>query len=164
MKMKNTVLLLLSFALGQSAFAHSKAFTPEFVDTLVKPYLHIQTALAGDNFAKSQMEAKAFLVALEHAPTAEDASHTVASLKESTTQIYTAKDVKAARSAFLALSKELQTLVEHVGTTDNVSLYTAFCPMAFDGKGGSWLQNSEQVANPYYGAMMLRCGKAKKLP
>jgi Cu(I)/Ag(I) efflux system membrane fusion protein len=36
--------------------------------------------------------------------------------------------------------------------------------MAFDGKGGSWLQKDATVANPYYGAMMLRCGSVSKTP
>ena len=30
--------------------------------------------------------------------------------------------------------------------------------MALDGAGADWIQEGEQVANPYYGADMLRCG------
>ncbi|WP_445427989.1 efflux RND transporter periplasmic adaptor subunit [Alishewanella sp. HL-SH05] len=36
--------------------------------------------------------------------------------------------------------------------------YEAYCPMARDGEGASWLQPSEQLRNPYFGAMMLGCG------
>jgi Cu(I)/Ag(I) efflux system membrane fusion protein len=30
--------------------------------------------------------------------------------------------------------------------------------MAFDDTGASWLQAAGDIANPYFGAMMLRCG------
>lgn len=32
------------------------------------------------------------------------------------------------------------------------------CPMAFEDKGALWVQAEGKVANPYYGASMLRCG------
>ena len=32
------------------------------------------------------------------------------------------------------------------------------CPMAFDNQGATWLQNTNLLANPYFGEMMLRCG------
>ena len=32
------------------------------------------------------------------------------------------------------------------------------CPMAFDNEGGNWIQESTETSNPYYGAMMLKCG------
>lgn len=93
MKTKKYILLALSLLLGQSAFAHSKAFTPEFVDTLVMPYLHIQEKLAADDLDHSKAAAGILLTALEKGPMTEDAT----------------------------------------------------------------------VANPYYGAMMLRCGSVKKM-
>ena len=40
-------------------------------------------------------------------------------------------------------------------------LYKVHCPMAFDDEGASWLQADKKVANPYYGAEMLRCGTIK---
>lgn len=163
MKIKHTIILLLGFLLSQSIYAHSKALTPEFVDTLVKPYLQIQAALAGDDFAKSTLEAKAFLVALEEAPVYADAEQTVAALKKSSTNIHTAEDIQKARVAFLPLSKEMQVLIEHVGTVGKEKLYLGQCPMAFNYEGGSWVQSSEQVSNPYFGASMLTCGSTRPL-
>jgi hypothetical protein len=37
--------------------------------------------------------------------------------------------------------------------------YYQFCPMAKDGKGANWLSKENAVKNPYYGTMMLSCGK-----
>lgn len=36
--------------------------------------------------------------------------------------------------------------------------YEAYCPMARSGEGASWLQPDSELRNPYFGAMMLRCG------
>lgn len=162
MKLQKTVLLILSLVLSHSSFAHSKAFTPVFVDTLVEPYLQIQTRLAGDDLAASQKAAGVFFAALVAAPTADDSKATVVTLRKSVAQIQAAKDIAAARIAFLALSTEFQSLVEHVGTTGKIPLFVARCPMAFGGKGGSWIQGNDKVLNPYYGSMMLHCGSVEK--
>ncbi|MGJ8653172.1 MAG: DUF3347 domain-containing protein [Opitutaceae bacterium] len=162
MKLQKTVLLMLSLVLSHSAFAHSKAFTPAFVDTLIEPYLQTQINLAGDDLAASQQSATILLTALEKAPTTEDAKVVVASMQKSATAVHSAADLKVARVAFLALSAEFQSLVEHVGTTGKVPLFVAHCPMAFGGKGGSWIQGNDKVLNPYYGSMMLHCGSVEK--
>jgi Cu(I)/Ag(I) efflux system membrane fusion protein len=41
-------------------------------------------------------------------------------------------------------------------------IYEAFCPMAFGGRGATWLQKDRQVRNPYFGAAMLRCGEVRR--
>lgn len=128
MKTQKYILLTLSLLLGQSAFAHSKAFTPEFVDTLVTPYLQLQTQLAADDLAASVAAADRLAKALEASPDNADAQATVTSLRASTTGIRLAQDLKAARKEFPALSSELQLLVEHVGTTGKTSLFRAYCP------------------------------------
>jgi len=163
MKIKTISLLVLSFVLAHISFAHSKALTTPFVDSLVEPYLSIQQGFAGDDLAKSQAGATALLKALESAPKAEDAKATIDAFVKSAKSIESAEDIEAARATFQGLSKEFQSLVEHVGTSGQVTLYLAQCPMAFNGKGGAWVQGTEQVMNPYYGAMMLHCGSARPL-
>ncbi|MCP4450592.1 MAG: DUF3347 domain-containing protein, partial [Planctomycetes bacterium] len=37
--------------------------------------------------------------------------------------------------------------------------YQFHCPMAFDNQGASWLQNVNDIKNPYFGDMMLKCGE-----
>jgi Cu(I)/Ag(I) efflux system membrane fusion protein len=34
--------------------------------------------------------------------------------------------------------------------------------MAFDNAGATWLQDSEEIANPYFGEMMLGCGEIQE--
>ena len=35
--------------------------------------------------------------------------------------------------------------------------------MAFDFRGASWLQEEGELANPYFGAEMLRCGSVERV-
>ncbi|MGJ8653169.1 MAG: DUF3347 domain-containing protein [Opitutaceae bacterium] len=164
MKLQKTVLLVLSLVLSHSAFAHSKAFTPAFVDTLIEPYLLIQAGFAGDDFAASVAAADQLANALDAAPVGADAQAIVTLLRASTTRIRSAKDLKAARNEFPALSSELRLLVEYVGTSGKTSLFRVNCPMVSGGKGGpaNWLQADETIMNPYYGATMLHCGVIDK--
>lgn len=61
------------------------------------------------------------------------------------------------RTAFLSLSN---TLIESVKTFGLPGvIYQQFCPMTDDGKGGYWLSDSEEIANPYFGDQMHNCGE-----
>ena len=55
------------------------------------------------------------------------------------------------------LSDEMIVLAKAFGFGDAGSVYLVHCPMAFQNRGASWLQDNDLVANPYYGATMLRC-------
>ena len=160
MKYMKQLFLAISLVVAGSLHAHSDAFKPAFVDTLVAPYLQIQIGLAGDDLAAAQTGANAYLKALKSAPTGE-AAEEVADLKAPATTIASASEIAAARAAFLELSREVSSLIKHIGVTSDTPLYVAHCPMAFGGKGGDWVQSSTQVANPYYGSMMFRCGSVK---
>lgn len=52
--------------------------------------------------------------------------------------------------------------MQHVGTTGKQDLYLARCPMAFENKGGTWLQADKNIRNPYFGSRMLKCGSVQK--
>ncbi|MDP3446064.1 MAG: efflux RND transporter periplasmic adaptor subunit, partial [Ignavibacteria bacterium] len=42
------------------------------------------------------------------------------------------------------------------------TVYIAYCPMALGDKGAYWLSEIEEINNPYFGDIMLRCGEVKK--
>jgi Cu(I)/Ag(I) efflux system membrane fusion protein len=163
MKLPKILQLALGLLISVSALqAHSDAFKPQFVDTLVAPYLSVQNALAGDDLKSAQVGAKAFLKAMEKAPHEGEAHEEAADLRVPAKTISGATDIKVARTAFLDISRQMTSLIQHVGVTKETPLFTAFCPMAFNNEGGQWIQSDEKVANPYYGSMMLRCGSIKK--
>lgn len=67
------------------------------------------------------------------------------------------QNIEAQRAAFLTLSS---TLIESVKTFGLPGvIYQQFCPMTDGGKGGYWLSESEEIANPYFGDLMHNCGE-----
>jgi Protein of unknown function (DUF3347) len=78
-------------------------------------------------------------------------------LKADASNISTNKDVAAQRAAFSNLSNNMIALIKVAKATEIV--YVQHCPMANDGKGADWLSKENAVKNPYYGNMMLTCGK-----
>ena len=78
-------------------------------------------------------------------------------IQRSSSSISKSNDVAVQRTEFIQLTQRIYTLQKAVGT--DVPLYYQFCPMANDGKGANWLSKEKVIENPYYGAMMLSCGK-----
>lgn len=78
-------------------------------------------------------------------------------IKEDSEHIADTKDIKHQRDHFTTLSKDIYALLK-VAKYD-VPVYFQFCPMYNDGKGANWLSKENAVKNPYYGSMMLSCGK-----
>ena len=78
-------------------------------------------------------------------------------LKEDATVISKTTDIKKQRDSFDTLSENMYLLIK-VSKTDS-TVYFQHCPMANDGKGANWLSKENTIKNPYYGSMMLSCGK-----
>ncbi len=78
-------------------------------------------------------------------------------IKEDAEHIADTKDIKHQRDHFTTLSKDIYALLK-VAKYD-VPVYFQYCPMYNDGKGANWLSKENAVKNPYYGSLMLSCGK-----
>ncbi len=81
----------------------------------------------------------------------------LADLKKEAQSISATKDTKKQRGDFDSLSENMYKLMK-VSPQDTPVFYQR-CPMANDGKGANWLSKDSTVKNPYYGSMMLSCGK-----
>lgn len=79
------------------------------------------------------------------------------SLKEDAKLISETKDNKIQRDHFDTLSANMYELIKI--SKPETPIYYQNCPMANDGKGANWLSKENAIKNPYYGAMMLTCGK-----
>jgi membrane fusion protein, copper/silver efflux system len=138
---------------------------------LADAYLELQTALAGDDDGASAGAARALQAALHTvdpgtlrggAPAAW-AEHAEA-LEREAAATAGARDLAARRVALEPLTRELIAVLERFGyARDGEDLVVLHCPMAFDGRGGDWIQLDEAVANPYYGSSMLRCGNRTRV-
>lgn len=78
-------------------------------------------------------------------------------IKEETNGIASTKDAAKQRSNFMSLSKNIYALMKVSKYEEPV--YYQFCPMANNGKGANWLSKDIAIKNPYYGSMMMTCGK-----
>lgn len=78
-------------------------------------------------------------------------------IKEDAELISKSKDINKQRNHFTTLSKDIYSLLKVAKY--EVPVYFQHCPMYNDGKGANWLSKENAVKNPYYGSMMLTCGK-----
>ena len=78
-------------------------------------------------------------------------------LKKDAEHINGTKDIAHQRDHFTSLSKNMYALIKVSKPAETV--YYNHCPMANDGKGANWLSKESAIKNPYYGSMMLSCGK-----
>jgi hypothetical protein len=143
------------------------AVSPRFQSDLARvwqQYLALQQALAADNF----QDAQKFLVGLESAvatvddkPLASRAKEAWASEKANLAKLIdslkNSQDINATRAQFLPLSQVIGVLAKTFGFDEPGPIYELHCPMAFQGKGAIWYQDSDQTRNPYFGSTMLKC-------
>ena len=78
-------------------------------------------------------------------------------LNEDASNISASQDAKNQRGFFDTLSANIYELIK-VSKQDTPT-YFQHCPMANNGKGADWLSKENTIKNPYYGSMMLSCGK-----
>lgn len=71
-------------------------------------------------------------------------------------------DIEKTRAAFKRLSNGLIDANIRFGRRENFPVYIYHCPMAFENKGASWLQDEKGTLNPYFGSRMLKCGELKQ--
>ena len=69
-----------------------------------------------------------------------------------------AEDIETSRQSFALLSEQMLVVAGHFGPPGKSALYQLKCHMAFNDRGAIWLQQSEDVRNPYFGPAMLLCG------
>ena len=127
-------------------------------------YFAVKDALVKTDGKTASAKAKELLLAIntvkmETLKTDEHAiwMKVVAPLKEHTEHIADTQDATHQRDHFDTLSVNIYELIK-VSKQDTPT-YFQHCPMANDGKGADWLSKENTVKNPYYGSMMLSCGK-----
>ena len=109
------------------------------------PYLHIQAALAADSTDGVAAAARSIVAA------AGDLGDAGAAIVVGANAVSLAGDLVKSRAAFGLLS---DAVIKYSGDAGLGELKIAFCPMARK----SWIQEDGDIANPYHGSEMLRCG------
>jgi Cu(I)/Ag(I) efflux system membrane fusion protein len=121
---------------------------------LLSPYLAMQSALAGDDLDAAKAEAKAMMEITGHS----------GSLPEMLHDMLAAETLEALRKPhFETLSNAMIAAAKANPASFNSELIIMHCPMVYGDRGADWLQASEPLLNPYFGAMMLKCGEVKEM-
>jgi Cu(I)/Ag(I) efflux system membrane fusion protein len=130
----------------------------------ISPYLELSRSLAADDLeaAKQAVEPldqhlAALLPIVSDEKAVDVWEKEKRDLSEIVTRLRTANDLAGLRSGFSLLSESMLSVERMFGLPAKTSLYELHCPMAFEGRGASWLQTDDAVRNPYYGASMLKC-------
>ena len=82
-------------------------------------------------------------------------------LNSSSNEIGKSSDIKNQRAHFILLSNTMTKSVSIYGV--NTKVYKQYCPMANNDKGAFWLSTKENIENPYFGEMMLKCGTVERI-
>ena len=146
--------------------AGSPAATKQVGEWLVH-YFELQQALANDDAVAAKNAAQNLSEALESElpkglsdEDSEAWTTIVGELRGATNSAAEAEDIQLARQHFEAVTMQLMTLAKTFGSGDG-KVFIVHCPMAFGNKGADWLSEKDEVLNPYFGDMMLRCGEVK---
>ncbi len=155
------------------------ATTPEAVrvqvDFLMEHYLALQQRFASDRTTEVALHALGLVAAsdeiLKRAQPAGEAAPSggesvPAALREAVERLRaaavrtTGKDLDADRATFVDLSNAMRAVLEQVrpDAAHYPKLYIYHCPMT----KGDWIQDTDTLANPFYGFKMLKCGELKE--
>ncbi|MBD1393865.1 DUF3347 domain-containing protein [Mucilaginibacter glaciei] len=150
------ILLNLMLIIGVlSAHAQNTA-----VDKITTSYIGLKNALVGSNAELAKSRSGELLAALSASikgstPAQQKLMTTYGEkLKFDSRHISETTKIDHQREHFESLSKNMFALVSGL-KLNSTTLYQQYCPM----KKASWLSETADVRNPYYGDDMLECGK-----
>ena len=119
---------------------------------LIGPYLKLQSSLAGDDLHGARESLNGMI----------EITGRTGALPGMIYTMLASESLEAMRLPhFETLSRALITAVEADPAEFEGNLFLAYCPMAKDNQGADWLQATKPIRNPYFGAMMLRCGEIR---
>jgi Cu(I)/Ag(I) efflux system membrane fusion protein len=82
-------------------------------------------------------------------------------LESTIKEISDKEDIDQQRAAFALFNQALYKSIKSFGLKET-TVYYQYCPMANGDKGAYWFSDSEEIRNPYFGDMMLKCGEVKE--
>ncbi len=165
MKIVTSLLLTLVFAFAVSAQDLGKVdpAVQKQLGASLTAYYGLKDALVDSNVETASTKAEAFARTFEavDATKMNEAQKTQWDkleklLRNDASHIQKNKELAHQREHFMKLSNNMYSLVSSFKANE-AEAYLHYCPM----KKASWLSDSKDVKNPYYGKKMLTCGSVK---
>ncbi|MEM9887773.1 MAG: efflux RND transporter periplasmic adaptor subunit [Bacteroidota bacterium] len=135
---------------------------------LTAAYLKLKDALVSTNVEATSIAAKKILddLAQINAKALQGDAQNYWKQQEQAIQAHASNilqkmDIEKQRQQFEFLSIAMINTLTAFGTSDEV-IYVQHCPMAFDNQGADWLAAEEDIRNPYFGDLMMKCGMVKE--
>lgn len=128
-------------------------FSDEKVAAVFNEYIKLKTALINTDAATAANAASDLMTAFANIGVDETVMTAAQKIVESS-------DIEAQRSAFVGVTNAVEPML--IGALDEGTIYKQYCPMAFKNTGAYWLSESKEIANPYFGDKMYRCGRVDK--
>lgn len=113
-------------------------------------YINLKKALVYTNNEKASAAAEDLMTALANVGVDTD-------LLRATQNLMETADVEVQRKEFVTITAGVENLID--GALTSGTVYKQYCPMAFGNTGASWLSESKEIRNPYFGDKMLKCGR-----
>ncbi|MFO8067555.1 MAG: efflux RND transporter periplasmic adaptor subunit [Bacteroidales bacterium] len=137
--------------------------------SIFNQYFELKNALADDDADKAHKAGNSLKTQLEKTgPHALDGEHHMfwmnqyESIFENLEHFLEQKEMKTMRMHFEHLSADFIEIAKTFGAIDQ-QYFVAYCPMYDNDRGAYWLSEFEQIKNPYFGSMMLRCGEVREI-
>lgn len=151
---------MMALAISSISYSFAQSKADVSLNQVLSSYFDLKNALATDKATDATVKAKELLakvnaVSVKSLPKNQQklfAEQTVL-IKAKAGQLAKTDNIKVQRKSFEGISYPMIKLVKGMKFNDKV-VYLQHCPMA----KASWLNEKENVENPYYGSMMFDCG------
>ena len=138
----------------------------EAIDQIIDNYFKIQFHLSHDDINGAVESAKKLkptidknlLLFSEQESNPKDWIKAFKEILLTTERIIDSESLASSRKLFFQLSNQTISILERIEDWQKEPVFQYHCPMAFKGKGASWLQQKKGTENPYYGSTMFKCG------
>lgn len=148
-----------------AAPATAPALNIPHTDEMAVAYLQLAEALGAKQQSDDPLNVDALINATKQsAEHASDDGKPLAQAVANATEQMKGQPLAEQRKAFMNVSNAMIALLDRSPPSAKVAaeLYVAYCPMAFDDTGASWLQKTRPIANPYYATQMKSCGSVER--
>lgn len=128
------------------------SFNDANIAAIFNQYIQLQNALINTDGETAQKEADKLMNTIKETEVEIDED-----LEEVLTTMKNTTEIKIQREEFEDLNDWMEIQVKDA--LESGTIYKQFCPMAFNNEGAFWLSTNKEVLNPYFGDVMLHCGR-----
>lgn len=158
--MKKIMIMMAIIAIATTKITSAQSKTDAAFNQLLSAYYDVKNALATDKKDLATEKVKVLSAKVEAIPHKDlpAAQHMLwmgqaKVIKAKAAELAAGKDIKAQRKSFEGISYAMIKTLKGL-KFNSQTVYLQHCPMA----KASWLNEKENIENPYYGSMMFDCG------